>query len=161
MTVLVVLTVIVIVLLIAGLGVYLYWAGTRLDRTGAKLEGAAGLVDGIVADAELITPGVDHINRTGGVVAGALPLLYGMAEGIVAGVTPREPLPEVPDVARPASGTRRSRPLGAVGRLARRRPRGRRQRVRRLRGRRRLRAGARGRPDRYARAGDLRSQRRR
>ena len=28
-------------------------------------------------------PGVDHINRTGGVVAGALPLLYGMAEGIV------------------------------------------------------------------------------
>jgi hypothetical protein len=115
MTVLVVLTVIVIVLLIAGLAVYLYWAGTLLDRIGAKLEGAAGIVDGIVADAELITPGVDHINRTGGVVAGALPLLYGMAEGIVAGVTPREPLPEVPEPARPASGTRRSRLLSAVG----------------------------------------------
>ena len=82
MTVLVVLTVIVIVLLIAGLAVYLYWAGTLLDRIGAKLEGAVGLVDGIVADAGLIMPGVDHINRTGGVVAGALPLLYGMAEGI-------------------------------------------------------------------------------
>jgi hypothetical protein len=115
MTVLVVLTVIVIVLLIAGLAVYLYWAGTLLDRIGAKLEGAAGIVDGIAEDAKLIMPGVDHINRTGGVVAGALPLLYGMAEGIVTGVTPREPLPEVPEAARPASGTRRSRLLSAVG----------------------------------------------
>ena len=115
MTVLVVLTVIVIVALIAGLAVYLYWAGTLLDRNGAKLEGAAGIVRGIVADAELIEPGVDHINRTGGVVAGALPLLYGMAEGIIAGVTPREPAPEVPEPARPASGARRSRLLSAVG----------------------------------------------
>jgi hypothetical protein len=114
-TVLVVLTIIVIVALIAGLAVYLYWAGTLLDRIGAKLEGAAEIVRGIVADAELIGPGVEHINQTGGVVAGALPLLYGMAEGIVTGVTPREPLPEVPEVARPASGTRRSRLLSAVG----------------------------------------------
>jgi hypothetical protein len=38
-----------------------------------------------------------------------------MAEGIVTGVTPREPLPEVPEVALPASGTRRSRLLSAVG----------------------------------------------
>jgi len=115
MTVLVILTVIVIVALIAGLAVYLYWAGTLLDRIGAKLEAGAGLVDGIVEDAKLIMPGVDHINRTGGVVAGALPLLYGMAEGIATGVTPRAPLPEVPEVARPASGTRRSRLLSAVG----------------------------------------------
>jgi hypothetical protein len=115
MTVLVVLTVIVIVALIAGLAVYLYWAGTLLDRIGAKLEGAAEIVRGIVADAELIGPGVDHINRTGGVVAGALPLLYTMAEGIITGVTPRAPLPEVPEPARPASGTRRSRLLAAVG----------------------------------------------
>jgi hypothetical protein len=115
MTALVVLTVVVIVLLIAGLAVYLYWAGTLLDRIGGKLEGAADIVRGIVADAELIEPGVDHINRTGGVVAGALPLLYGMAEGIVAGVTPRAPAPDVPAVARPASGTRRSRLLSAVG----------------------------------------------
>jgi hypothetical protein len=115
MTVLVVLTVVVIVALIAGLAFYLYWAGTLLDRIGAKLEGAAELVHGIVADAELIGPGVEHINQTGGVVAGALPLLYGMAEGIVTGVTPREPAPEVPEVARPASGTRRSRLLSAVG----------------------------------------------
>ena len=55
------------------------------------------------------------INATGGVVAGALPLLYGMAEGIVAGVTPRPEAPAVPEPARPASGTRRSRLLDAVG----------------------------------------------
>jgi hypothetical protein len=115
MTVLVVLTVIVIALLIAGLAFYLYWAGTLLDRIGAKLEGAAELVRGIVADAEQIGPGVEHINRTGGVVAGALPLLYTMAEGIVEGVSPQPPRPEVPEPARPASGTRRSRLLAAVG----------------------------------------------
>ena len=39
MTVLVILTVVVIVALIAGLAVYLYWAGTLLDRIGANLEG--------------------------------------------------------------------------------------------------------------------------
>ena len=104
-------------MLIAGLAVYLYWAGTLLDRIGAKLEGAADIVRGIVADAKLIGPGVEHINETGGVVAGALPLLYGMAEGIVAGVTPTAPPPEVPEVASagvryppfPAAGRRRLR----------------------------------------------------
>jgi len=111
----IVLTVIVIVLLIAGLAFYLYWAGTLLDRIGAKLEGAAEIVRGIKADAELIGPGVEHINQTGGVVAGALPLLYTMAEGIVVGVTGPAPQPEVPEPARPASGTRRSRLLSAVG----------------------------------------------
>ena len=115
MTTLVVLTVIVIVLLVAGLAFYLFWVGTLLTRIAGNLEGAVGIVRTIVGHAKLIGPGVEHINRTGGVVAGALPLLYGMAEGIVAGVTPREPLPDVPEVARPASGTRRSRLLSAVG----------------------------------------------
>lgn len=115
MTVLVVLTVVVIVALIAGLAVYLFWAGTLLARIAGKLEGAADLVRGIVTDSTRIGPGVEHINQAGGVVAGALPLLYGMAEEIVAGVTPRAPRPEVPEVARPASGTRRSRLLSAVG----------------------------------------------
>ena len=115
MTVLVILTVVVIAALIAGLAFYLYWAGTLLDRIGAKLEGAADIVRGIVADAELIEPGVEHINQSGGVVAGALPLLYGMAEGIVTGVTPQPAQPAVPEPARPASGTRRSRLLSAVG----------------------------------------------
>jgi hypothetical protein len=115
MTTLVVLTVVVIAALIAGLAFYLYWTGTLLTRIAGNLEECADEVRGIVSDAKLIGPGVGHINETGGVVAGALPLLYGMAEGIVAGVTPRPEAAEVPEPARPASGTRRSRLHDAVG----------------------------------------------
>jgi hypothetical protein len=115
MTPLVVLTVIDIVLLIAGLAVYLFWVGSLLTRIAGNLEECSEIVGTIVDHAKLIGPGVEHINETGGVVAGALPLLYGMAEGIVTGVTPREPAPEVPASARPASGTRRSRLLDSVG----------------------------------------------
>ena len=115
MTALVVLTVLVIVVLIAGLAFYLYWAGTLLNKIAGNLEESLATAGGIVGDATLIGPGVEHINRTGGVVAGALPLLYGMAEEIVADVTPRPEQPEVPEPARPASGRRRSRLLEAVG----------------------------------------------
>lgn len=115
MTLLVVLSVVDIALLIAGLAFYLFWVGSLLTRIAANLEECAELVRAIVRHAELIGPGVEHINETGGVVAGALPLLYGMAEGIVTGVTPREPTPETSPVARPASGTRRSRLHDAVG----------------------------------------------
>jgi hypothetical protein len=115
MTTLVVLTVVDIVLLIAGLAFYLFWVGSLLGRIAGNLEQCAETVREIVGHAELIGPGVTHINRTGGVVAGALPLLYGMAEGIVIGVAPTPEVPEVPPVALPASGTRRSRQLDGVG----------------------------------------------
>ena len=88
---------------------------TLLTRIAGNLEECAGIVRTIVGHAELIGPGVEHINETGGMVAGALPLLYGMAEDIVAGVTPKPEPPAVPAPARPASGTRRSRLLDAVG----------------------------------------------
>jgi hypothetical protein len=115
MTTLVVLTVIVIGLLIAGLAFYLFWVGTLLNRIAGNLEESSGIVATIVGHARLIGPGVGHINQTGGVVAGALPLLYGMAEEIVADVTPAAGRPAVPEPARPASGTRRSRLHDAVG----------------------------------------------
>jgi hypothetical protein len=115
MTTLVVLTVVDVVLLIAGLAFYLYWVGTLLTRIAGNLEECGDLVRTIVGHAKLIGPGVEHINQTGGVVAGALPLLYGMAEEIVTDVTPRPAEPDVPEVARPASGTRRSRLHDAVG----------------------------------------------
>jgi hypothetical protein len=114
-TTLVILTVVDIVLLVAGLAVYLYWAGTLLTRIAGNLEECSELVQTIVRNAEVIEPAVGHINETGGVVAGALPLLYGMAEEIVADVTPRPEPPAVPVPARPASGTRRSRLHDAVG----------------------------------------------
>ena len=117
MTTLVILTVVDVVLLAAGLAVYLFWVGTLLTRIAGNLEECADIVAAIVEHAKLIGPGVGHINETGGVVAGALPLLYGMAEEIVADVTfqpgPAEPAP--PEPARPASGTRRSRLHDAVG----------------------------------------------
>jgi hypothetical protein len=115
MTGLVVFTVIDIALLIAGLAFYLFWVGSLLTRIAGNLEDCAGTVRTIVGHAKLIGPGVEHINETGGVVAGALPLLYGMAENIVTGVSPAATRPEVPEPTRPASGTRRSRLLDAVG----------------------------------------------
>ncbi len=115
MTTLVILTVLEIVLLVAGLAFYLYWAGTLLTRIAGNLEQCSELVRTIVGHAKVIEPGVEHINETGAVVAGALPLLYGMAEEIVTDVTPRPEVPVVPEPARPASGTRRSRLHDAVG----------------------------------------------
>ncbi|MBL7499316.1 hypothetical protein I6A84_06095 [Frankia sp. CNm7] len=109
------LSVIVIVLLIGVLAGYLFVVGGQLTRIASNLEECRDLAVKVLTNAKLIDPGLDHINRTGGVVAGALPLLYGMAEGIVAGVTPREPAPVDRRPARPAQGRRRSRLLAGVG----------------------------------------------
>ena len=111
----VVLSVVDIVLLIAGLAFYLYVVGGQLRRIATNLEECAELVRTIVGHAKVIEPDVEHINRTGGVIAGALPLLYGMAEGIVVGVTPRPAQPVEREPARPAAGRRRSRLHDAVG----------------------------------------------
>ena len=115
MTALVVMSVVVIVLLIAGLAAYLYIVGAQLTRVATNLEECNDLVATVRANAEVIQPGVEHINRTGGVIAGALPLLYGMAEGIVAGATYEPPETSERPPARPASGRRRSRLHDAVG----------------------------------------------
>jgi hypothetical protein len=109
---LMVLTVVEIVVLIAGLAFFLFWAGTLLARIAATLEAGDQLVQKIVKDASVIRPGLKHINRSGAVVAGALPLLYGFAEQIIGKVSPN---PERPKVATPATGQRRSRLLEAVG----------------------------------------------
>jgi hypothetical protein len=116
MTTLVVLTVIDIALLIAGLAIYLYIVGGQLAKVADKLEECADVVWDIKKNAEVIAPGVERINRTGGVIAGALPLLYGMAEGIVTGAT-YQPEPEGAErpPAKPAMGTRRTRQLDGVG----------------------------------------------
>jgi hypothetical protein len=114
---LVVLSVVDITALLVGLSVYLGWAGFLLTRIAGNLETASDVVLQIKEHADAIPPGIDHIIRTGGVVAGALPLLYGMAEGIVTGVTPTPAPEDRPErgPARPASGRRRSRMHDAVG----------------------------------------------
>lgn len=115
MTTLVVLTVVDIVLLIAGLALYLWIVGTQLTRVATNLEVCRDLVGQINENAASIEANLEHVNRTGGVIAGALPLLYNMAEGIVAGANyDPEKAPERGPAA-PASGRRRSRLLEAVG----------------------------------------------
>ena len=114
MTLLVVLTVVAIAVLIAELAIYLFVVGTQLDRVATKLEGCAEVVWDIKRNAEPIEAGVERINHTGGVIAGALPLLYGMAEGIVVGATYEPAAAETAPV-RPAVQRRRTRLTEAVG----------------------------------------------
>ena len=113
MNTLVILSVVDIVLLIAGLAFYLFIVGGQLTRVAANLEECAELVRTVKRNAEAIDPGLEHVNRTGGVVAGALPLLYGFAEDIVKGATWTPPAPRPP--ATPASGRRRNRLTESVG----------------------------------------------
>ena len=104
-----------IVALIAGLAIYLYIVGSQLKAVATDLEECADLVWQIKKDAEAIEPGLTSINTTGRVVAGALPLLYGMGEGIVVGATYQHDEHVADGVARPAMGTRRTRLMEGVG----------------------------------------------
>jgi hypothetical protein len=110
-------SVIDIVALIAGLAIYLFIVGKQLAAVASKLEDAADIVWAIKKDADIIEPGLARINTTGGVVAGALPLLYTMAEGIVVGATyvadPDHEENRKPNF--PAMGHRRSRLFEGVG----------------------------------------------
>ena len=81
---------------------------SRACGTTKRRAREGGLVRSIVEHAKLIGPNVEHINQTGGVVAGALPLLYGMAEEIVVGATwtPQEGARE--PAGRPRAGAARA-----------------------------------------------------
>lgn len=112
---LVLFTVIDIVLLIAGLAIYLWIVGSQLTRIATNLEECNVLVAKINANASSIEENLEHVNRTGGVIAGALPLLYGMAEKIVVGATYDPDQVPARGTALPASGRRRSRLHDAIG----------------------------------------------
>ena len=90
---LIILTVVVIASLIAVLAVYLYMIGVLLDRIGDNLDDCLGNVKTIIRQAEVILPDVGRINQTGGVVAGALPLLVKAAEGVTAKLVPPQEVP--------------------------------------------------------------------
>ncbi len=90
---LVILTVVVIALLIAVLAVFLFAIGVLLNRIADNLDDCLGNVKTIAGQADAIIPGVGRINQTGGVVAGALPLLIGGAEGVAAKLAPPKEAP--------------------------------------------------------------------
>ncbi|HWO68934.1 MAG TPA: hypothetical protein VNO31_53780, partial [Umezawaea sp.] len=90
--------------------------GSLLTRIAVNLEKCAEHVKTVNAHAADIVPGLEHVNRSGKVVASALPLLYGFAERIVVNAAPPAPSPSSERrVTRPASGTRRSRLHETVG----------------------------------------------
>ncbi len=107
---LILLTVVVIGLLVAVLAIFLFIIGVLLNRIADNLDDCLGNVKTIAQQAEVIIPGVEHINRTGGIVASALPLLYGGAEHIAAKFASPVPTPISGRTNVPASGRRRSRP---------------------------------------------------
>ncbi len=86
--ILIVLTVVVIASLIAVLAIFLFAIGVLLNRIADNLDDCLGNVKTIAGQAEAILPGVERINQTGGVVAGALPLLIEGAEGVAAKLAP-------------------------------------------------------------------------
>ena len=120
--VLAIVTVICIAALIATLAIFLFIIGVLLNRIADNLDDCLGNVKTIAEQAEVVIPGVEHINRTGGVVAGALPLLYGGAEKIAAKLAPPSPARPAGQAGVPASitptpsaGRRRSRLMDTVG----------------------------------------------
>ena len=91
--ILIILTVVVIASLIAVLAVYLSVIGVLLNRIADNLDDCLGNVKIIMGQAEVVLPGVGRINQTGGVVAGALPLLIEGAEGVIAKLASSEKVP--------------------------------------------------------------------
>lgn len=113
--ILIVLTVVCIGALTGVLAMFLFIIGVLLNRVADNLDDCLGNVKTIATQAETVIPGVEHINRTGGVVAGALPLLYGGAEKIANKLAPPAPAPVNGHTNVPASGRRRSRLMDTVG----------------------------------------------
>lgn len=109
------LTVALVAVLAVVLVSYLFVVGFLLNCIADNLDDCLVNVKTIATQAEVIVPGVEHINRTGKIVAGALPLLYEGAEKIVNKLAPLRSIPVSGHTTMPASGRRRSRRMGTVG----------------------------------------------
>lgn len=77
---LVLLTVVVIALFLGVLAFFLVTIINLLNNINGNLATCSKHVADIRGNAEIILPGVGQINRTLGVISGALPLLYGLTE---------------------------------------------------------------------------------
>lgn len=118
MILIVVLSVLTILLLVGVLAFFLYWVGSLLLNISNNLAESNDSVKTIIGHADLIKPGLEHINHTGGVVSGALPLLYGHGERLAAPAPP-QPASQSGESGRPpaapATSRRRSRMSETVG----------------------------------------------
>ncbi|HET9769678.1 MAG TPA: hypothetical protein VFS16_02225 [Acidimicrobiia bacterium] len=63
---------------------YLYWVSSLLRRIADNLGDVNDMASDVIGHATTIVPDLQHANRTLGSISGALPLLYGLAEKIVA-----------------------------------------------------------------------------
>jgi methyl-accepting chemotaxis protein len=63
---------------------YLYWVSSLLRRIADNLGDVNDMAADVIGHATTIVPDLQHANRTLGSISGALPLLYGLAEKIVA-----------------------------------------------------------------------------
>jgi hypothetical protein len=90
---LIVLTVIVIGLLIAALAIYLFLTGVLLNRIAGNLDDCSQSVRKIVEQAHVIGPGIKRLNKIGGDLLGAMPLLIEGADGVAAKLAPSTAAP--------------------------------------------------------------------
>lgn len=90
---LIIFTVVVIASLIVVLAVFLFAIGALLNRIADNLDDCLGNVITIAGQAEVVIPGVERIDQTGQVVAGALPLLVEGAEGVTVKLTSQQQTP--------------------------------------------------------------------
>jgi methyl-accepting chemotaxis protein len=63
---------------------YLYWVSSLLRRIADNLGDVNDMAVDVIGHATTIVPDLQHANRTLGSISGALPLLYGLGEKIVA-----------------------------------------------------------------------------
>jgi len=85
-----------VILLVGVLLIYLNWVAGLLQKIDNGLATTVDLVVQIVGHAEPIVPGLQQINRTLGIISGALPLLYRLRSGSKAwplAVSPPAPTP--------------------------------------------------------------------
>lgn len=90
---LIVLTIVVIALMITALAVYLFMIGTLLSRTAGNLGDCLQNLTSIAGHAQAVGPGITRINRTGGELLSAMPLLLEDAAGVAAQTVPSAPAP--------------------------------------------------------------------
>lgn len=89
--ILIVLTVAVIALMIAVLAIFLLMIGRLLNRTANNLDDGLKSMGTILGHAGAIRPGIARINKTGGELVGAVPLLIDDVDQLIAKTAPAAP----------------------------------------------------------------------